>query len=91
MNVSTCGLLLADCVLAACSRRGDSSAHWSDALITGAGLVNVTLKGGGTIDGNGNLHENCVAGNVRGDLPCDTRARARAYAHSERARTHGRV
>jgi len=38
--------------------------HWADALITGAHLSNVTLRGGGTIDGNGNLHESCVAGNA---------------------------
>lgn len=38
--------------------------HWSDALITGAHLENVTLRGGGTVDGNGHLHESCVAGNA---------------------------
>ena len=38
--------------------------HWADALITGAHLVNVTLRGAGAIDGNGHLHESCVAGNA---------------------------
>ena len=38
--------------------------HWSDALITGAHLINVTLRGAGAIDGNGALHESCVAGNA---------------------------
>ena len=38
--------------------------HWSDALLTGANLTNVTVRGSGTIDGNGHLHENCVAGNA---------------------------
>lgn len=38
--------------------------HWSDALITGAHLQNVTLRGGGIVDGNHHLHESCVAGNA---------------------------
>ena len=38
--------------------------HWNDALITGSNLTNVTLRGGGAIDGNGHLHESCIAGNA---------------------------
>ena len=33
-------------------------------MITGAHLSNVTLRGGGTIDGNDYLHESCVASNA---------------------------
>ena len=39
-------------------------AYWSDALVTGANLTNVTLQGAGVFDGNGNLHESCIAGNA---------------------------
>ena len=48
-------------------------------MITGAHLTNVTLRGGGTIDGNGHLHESCVASNAKPSASSHVDPRGPAY------------
>jgi hypothetical protein len=56
--------------------------HWSDALLTGASLVNVTVRGGGAIDGNGHLHESCVAGDAVPPAASHVDPRGPAYSYT---------